>query len=166
MFIHSFIHSFIRSFVPKLINLFFISLTHIHKFVSFSLHPVMMILSSMISLMSFLPPGTCPLMYPRAHMLVNTVGTAIGTNVSFHCEDGYHLVGAANTVCLNTGNWSAATPSCVLGCTWDEQGMNKGVDSREVGGKGGRCQGEMKVCRCRQEDHVRVGRWRWGDEGV
>ena len=35
-----------------------------------------------------------------------------GTTVSFDCEKGFSLVGAASLTCLRTGLWSAPVPTC------------------------------------------------------
>ena len=40
------------------------------------------------------------------------IGTTVGSNVKFTCDIGYELVGAEETECLTTGEWSVDVPVC------------------------------------------------------
>ena len=44
----------------------------------------------------------------------NLVGSAIGTNYTYECLDGYYRVssGGLFTECLITGEWSLSSPTC------------------------------------------------------
>jgi CUB/sushi domain-containing protein len=49
-------------------------------------------------------------------------GTKFGSDyrynsvVTYRCDDGYALNGSATLVCLDTGEWNTATPTCVRKC--------------------------------------------------
>ena len=49
-------------------------------------------------------------------------GTSYGSSVSFSCNSGYGLVGAAQRLCEQSGIWSGQQPRCVrecwLSCLW------------------------------------------------
>ncbi|XP_071802824.1 sushi, von Willebrand factor type A, EGF and pentraxin domain-containing protein 1-like isoform X1 [Asterias amurensis] len=46
------------------------------------------------------------------HMIVESGGTLVGSNVAFQCLHGYRLVGADYLVCQSGGTWSNSYPHC------------------------------------------------------
>ena len=55
-------------------------------------------------------------MDPPASGFVNVTATTYNSMATFTCQTGYGLVGMATIICLDTGAWSGAVPTCVLNC--------------------------------------------------
>lgn len=58
------------------------------------------------------PAVHCPLVPARKGLIINTKETKMNTEVEFSCSNGNALLGASYVVCLPSGNWSAAIPTC------------------------------------------------------
>ncbi|KAJ8937897.1 hypothetical protein NQ318_001670 [Aromia moschata] len=54
----------------------------------------------------------CPVVPQRRGLTVNTQSTKMNTKLKFSCVNGNSLIGAAEIMCLPSGNWSAPFPVC------------------------------------------------------
>lgn len=54
----------------------------------------------------------CPVVSNRRGLIVNSQSTKMNTKLQFSCANGNSLIGAAEIVCLPSGNWSAPFPIC------------------------------------------------------
>lgn len=50
-----------------------------------------------------------------AHGTLSSSDTSVGSTVTVTCEEGYHLNGESNLVCLESNEWSVTKPTCDLG---------------------------------------------------
>ena len=64
----------------------------------------------------FFTNSGCPEAVPPKNGNVDaTQGTATGDTVFYSCNDGYRLVGASSSVCLQDTTWSENDPVCLIG---------------------------------------------------
>lgn len=47
-----------------------------------------------------------------SHLTARFGGTNIGDNVTFGCDNGYHLMGSSMIMCRGNGAWSDPVPTC------------------------------------------------------
>ena len=62
----------------------------------------------------------CSTISPIEHGKWNGSSSNVGSKLTVTCDDGYTLHGKPSITCLQTGNWSAGFPSCILACTVSE----------------------------------------------
>ena len=56
----------------------------------------------------------CPVLQPPEYGSVSPIlnNPLYSNNVSFSCNDGYNLLGSAETTCLSDGEWSGTAVTC------------------------------------------------------
>ena len=50
-----------------------------------------------------------------SHGFVNGSGSLEGNQYEFSCQEGYSLIGAATSVCTDSGVWNSSLPTCLIG---------------------------------------------------
>ncbi|KAK7593077.1 hypothetical protein V9T40_007829 [Parthenolecanium corni] len=82
----------------------------------------------------------CPVIPARKGLIINTKETKMNTEVEFSCSNGNALLGTSFVMCLPSGNWSAAIPTCeTVQCplldNLTDPNLRVAILSRVVGGQ-------------------------------